>query len=86
MSAAEIIAQARVERDRLVQFLTTIEEVRDAQAQVQRKDLSDAEEFLALQVLVDAEDRLIALVTDPAFPVYFQHIERQLAEIVECTA
>ncbi len=86
MSATTIIAQARVERDRLVQFLTAIAEVRAAQMWAQQEGLSVAAEAIAVDLLIEAENRLIALVTDPAFSVYFQQIEQRLTEIVECSA
>ena len=82
MSAAIIIAQARVERARIAAIQTAIAAVRAAQERARAKGLSEAAEFLALEALVEAEGQLIALVTDPGFAAYLGAVRDQLDEIL----
>lgn len=67
MSSAKIIAQARVEADRFAAVLAVIADVLLAQERAQSTELSEAGECLALDALGEAEDRLIALITEPGF-------------------
>lgn len=82
MSAAIIIAQARVEADRIEAVLAAVADVVKAKDVAQQEGLSDAAECIALEALVAAEDKLIDLIADPGFSAYLSAVAKGLRDML----
>lgn len=76
---AAVRKQAAVERDRIIAILAAIDELRAADTAAQDDTLSEAGEFLAMNRLTDAEDKLLELILDPGFASYQRHLLTSLA-------
>lgn len=84
--SAVIKKQAAVERDRIASILAAIEELRAADIAVQDDTLSAAGEYLAMNRLTEAEDKLLELILDPGFARYQRELQKCLAGFVESAA
>lgn len=79
---AAIKKQAAVERDRIGSILAAIDELRAADTAVQAEDLSEAGEYLAMNRLTVAEDKLLEIILDPGFARYQRELQKCLAGFV----
>jgi hypothetical protein len=86
MTSADIIDQARGERDRMVALLEAIENVRTCKEKAEDPTLSEAGEFLALSALTAAEEKLMLLVLSPGLEAYLRVLLLTLADIAESAA
>lgn len=80
--SAAIRKQAAVERDRIAMILVAIDELKAADLAVKDDALSEAGEFLALERLTTAEDRLLAIILDPGFARYQRELQKCLTGFV----
>ena len=80
--SATIKKQAAVERDRIGSILAAIDELRAADTAVQAEDLSEAGEYLAMNRLTVAEDKLLEIILDPGFARYQRELQKCLAGFV----
>lgn len=80
--SAAIKKQAAVERDRIGSILAAIDELRAADTAVQAEDLSEAGEYLAMNRLTVAEDKLLEIILDPGFARYQRELQKCLAGFV----
>lgn len=79
---AAIKKQAAVERDRIGSILAAIDELRAADTAVQAEGLSEAGEYLAMNRLTVAEDKLLEIILDPGFARYQRELQKCLAGFV----
>lgn len=70
MTAAEIIDQMRIERDRITTVLTAISDTCVLRDKAQETGISEAAEFIALTALIKAEESLVGLVLEPGLSAY----------------
>lgn len=80
---AAIRKQAVVERDRIAMILVAIDELKAADLAVKDDTLSEAGEFLALERLTTAEDKLLAIILDPGFARYQRELQKCLTGFVK---
>ena len=84
--AAAIKKQAAVERDRIISILAAIDELKAATLSAEDQTLSEAEVYLAMSHLTDAEDKLLDLVLDPGFARYQRELRNCLSGFVSGAA
>lgn len=75
---AAILERVAIEVARITAILAAINELHAADLEAKSDGLSEAGEFLALERLTNAEERLLELIADPGFARCQKHLLKGL--------